>query len=265
MAMHHCSNPSYSSAHASRYLLPFWLTIITLASLFGTGCVTVSQEIELVHYTIASKSDLAKHLPKKLVIMPIDVQVGELSMAGVEEVPEWTEQAKTLFAEELEAYADERDDLKLVDMPKLSRKQQATLEEHLALNRVVWPTAVSYATQMGPAWSHKQDRFDYSIGSGLKFMRKKTRADAGLILVGTDTNSSTGRVAANVLLSVLYGLPQLNGGNSFLAVGIVDFRTGNLLWVNWGARNTGSFLDPKSVRTMLDLVMSNYPPSKPTQ
>lgn len=239
-----------------------WVMLALFASL-SAGCVTAEQRVELVHHTVASNPQ--ERLPKTLLVMPLDIQVGELSMAGVEEVPEWTQQAQLLFRQELEKYATDRGDLRLIDMPKLNTQQQATLDEHLALNQIVWSTAVNYATQTGVAWHHKRDHFDYTLGSGLRFLQRKTKADAAIILLGSDTNSSTGRAAANVVLSLLTGLPYFNGGSSFLAAGVVNLKTGDVLWVKWAGRNTGTFLEAESVRSMLDLVLNDYPPPLRTE
>lgn len=246
-----------------------WLTgrmtrLVVVTALFAvfasaclTGCVTATQQVELVHHTVASNPQA--RLPKNLLILPLDIQVGELSMAGVEEVPEWTAESQTLFFNELQNYAKARGDLQFVTMPNLNAQQDVQLQEHLALNRLVMSTAVTYATQTGIAWHHKRDHFDYTIGPGLQFLQQKTKANAAIILLGSDTNSSTGRVAANVVLSLLSGLPYFNGGTSFLAAGVIDLTTGNILWINWGGRNTGSFLEAESVRSMLDLVLGDYP------
>ena len=58
----------------------------------------------------------------------------------------------------------------------------------------------------GPAWKHKVDHFDYTLGSGLAFLKERTNADAGLLVIGRHQIATGGRVAASVLAALFVGV-----------------------------------------------------------
>jgi hypothetical protein len=57
---------------------------------------------------------------------------------------------------------------------------------------VVGVTAHNMLLNGGDAWSHKRKEFDYTLGPSLAFLKKKTGANAAIVLVGDDVISSGG-------------------------------------------------------------------------
>lgn len=193
-----------------------------------------------VHYSMIWEP--VRPVPTKVVLLPMDIKVSEVSAGGVvEEVPEWTKTATTNIKHGITEYDAVNTELQILSSPPLSAQESEIVEEHLALYDVVAGSAYWTTTFGGDAWKHKRDRFDYSLGSGLAFMKERTGADAGLIVIGRHQIATAGRVAGSVLAGIFGGV-YLPTSVNFLTVGIVDFATGDVLWLNYTAGATGKEL-----------------------
>jgi hypothetical protein len=144
-----------------------------------------------------------------------------------------------------------------VALPRLSPAEAAAIDEHLALYRLVVVTAE------GTPFGHKVRRFDFGVGPGLAPILQKTGADAVLMVVGRDYASTAGRKTKAVLgkipfVNILTGDAEL--GESFVHVGLVDLRTGDLLWMNSDKRGIATNLrDEKDAQAMIDAIFGWYP------
>jgi len=181
-----------------------------------------------VHYKLLQGKP---KLPKKVVVLPVNIEVIEVTAGGVkEEVPEWSSAASENVIKSLSAAIKKAPSLKEVKAPNFKGKTADMINEHLALYKLV----VNTASDVG--WKHKARRFDYGIGEGLSKLRKMTGADAAILVYGRDHVSTAGRKTKAVLsyipiINIFTGnTPAL--GDSFVHVGIVDLKTGELLWMN---------------------------------
>ncbi|MDH3467673.1 MAG: hypothetical protein OES26_17495, partial [Gammaproteobacteria bacterium] len=131
-----------------------------------------------------------------------------------------------------------------------------------ALYQVVASTARALIAHGGKAWQHKASRFDYTLGDGLAFLAERSGADAGLIVIGAQSVSSAGRSALSIFSVVTGALTgvymPMTGGGTFLTAGIVDFRTGDVLWFNFdnkfkaGRDIRDSVIAANAVKELLD-------------
>ena len=183
----------------------------------------------------AIKGGAQEKLPRKVLLLPPDIRVHELSAGGVaEKVDEWTHsanQAATEVAREMESSGRH---FHIVEMPPLSADDKLLLEQYGALYElVVWS---AYAAQKSPfaAWQERARSFDYTLGPGLAELREHTQADGALLIVGTDYISTAGRKAAmamGILVGAATGIfAGPSGAPTFLSVGVVDLQTGNVVW-----------------------------------
>lgn len=204
---------------------------------------------------------LAGHptLPKKVVVLPVDIEVVEVTAGGVEEkVPDWSHEASQSVFKAVSAAIGKQQAMKEVTAPRLSGVAEANLDEHLALYKLVVNTAAKIP------WEHKVKRFDYGIGPGLRAIADQTGADAAVMVYGRDYASTAGRKARAVvghipIVNIFTGpAPQL--GHSFIHVGVVDLRTGDLLWMNSEYREGSTNLrDPDDAAKMVRAVFDWYP------
>jgi hypothetical protein len=195
----------------------------------------------------SSTLDVAK-LPHKILLIEPEIYVKELSVGGVsEKVDDWSNQAKSNVRKSLEQLSANKHLFDKMEVPdNLSADEAVSLEEHVALYDVVGFNAFYFGKSPFDAWKHKKQEFDYTVGPGLKALADKTGADAALFIVGEDYVSSGGRKAARVFAALL-GV-MLPASPTFISAGLIDLKTGDLLWMNYGTA-----LDSKDLRKQEDV------------
>lgn len=204
--------------------------------------------------------DLNK-LPHKVIVIEPDVEVKEVSAGGVpEKIDAWSLQAKQNLASALEKQLVSKHYFEKVALPELSLESMATLNEHVALYDVVGQNAFFYGRAVFPAWEQKKKAFDYTLGNGLKDIGEKTGADAALFIIGQDYVSSGGRKATRLLAAMLGVV--LPPSPTFVSVGLVELKTGNVLWMNYlMAADSEDLRKATDVDEILTEIFSKYPQS----
>ena len=215
-----------------------------------------------VHRELAQSPE--RPLPKKVLLLPAEIRVHEISAGGVvEKVDEWSRTASSHATKYVRGLASERRLFELIEAPALGQEEQAQLDQHVALYELVGASAALARASAFSVWQERAKDFDYTLGPGLKALAERTGIDAAMIVIGTDYISSAGRRAAmvmGVLLGVVTGaviLPQ--GGVSFLSVGVLDMRTGNLLWFGTDQSSATDFRNERDLHQMLERMFQTYP------
>jgi hypothetical protein len=235
-------------------LLPFLIAVSMIIAILPPA-VQASGTPHWVHYKWLLKNPT---LPKKAVVLPVNIEVVEVSAGGVEEtVPDWSKEASQSVLKALSA-AIGKQGLKEMPAPRLTGASAANVDEHIALYKLV----VNTATQLG--WKQKIRHFDYSIGPGLREISDKTGADVAFLVYGRDYASTAGRkaraVAANIPIVNIFTGPPPQLGHSYIHIGVVDLRTGDLLWMNNNYREGSSNLrDPNDAARMVNAIFKWYP------
>jgi hypothetical protein len=233
--------------------------LVVLCLIALAGCATGQTS---VHRDLAQAAD--RPLPRKVLLLPVEIRVHEISVGGVvEKVDDWSDQASDNARRYVKSLANSRAVFEVIEAPALSPEEKAQLDQHIALYEVVAGSAdLARASPIG-AWRERAKDFDYTLGPGLKPLADHTGIDAAMILTGTDYISSAGRKAAmamGVVLGALFGaviVPQ--GGSSFVSVGVVDMRTGNLLWFGTDQSGTTDLRNEQDVHRMLEQMFQTYP------
>ncbi len=228
--------------------LPLLILLLALAA-----CAT--QDRSLRHQSLGKQG--GRGLPATLLVIAPDVRVSEISAGGVvEEVPDWTRQANGHLRASLDSIARELE-VRTLDPPRLPADQQEMLDQHMALYDLVAGNAFRAGGDGDPAWAHKKRDFDYTLGPGLAFLPDQSGADAALFIVGADHISSGGRKAAMVFGAV-FGV-IIPGGVSYLTAGVVDLKSGDLLWLNYASNPATDLRQAKDADALLRQVFSTYP------
>jgi len=233
--------------------------LLLIFSLVLAGCAAAPSA--KVHYTI--KQEPGSRPLRQVVLLPVDVDVYELSAGGVkEEVPEWSSTAESNIRKALLVSKQAGGKCcvtRPVDTSSLTADERAILEEHLALFNTVATNAVWTSLPFNKAWHFKAEHFDYTLGNGLAFLKDKYGLDAGLVITGEDVVSSSGRKTTAVL-GAMFGV-AIPLGHSILMGGLVDFSTGDLLWLNHvvSAAGQADLRDPASCLELAKTLMQEYP------
>lgn len=231
----------------------FKLALLLAATLLVSACAAPAK------HSVHQRLSTAQNSPKKVLLMPADVVVKEISAGGLaEKVDDWTKQAAANVNTGVRRYVEQKGRLQVMPMPTLSAEEQAKLDQHIALYDVVGSDAFLFGKSADPAWAHKRTQFDYTLGDGLAFLKQKSGADAAIFVTGVDHVSSSGRKAAFVVGALLgVGIPL---GSSLLHVGVVDLATGDLLWTNYDASYAGKDLrEAKDAEAMVFEIFKDYP------
>ncbi|HEY3299227.1 MAG TPA: hypothetical protein VGJ90_00485 [Methylophilaceae bacterium] len=204
--------------------------------------------------------DLSK-LPHKVIVIEPDVEVKEVSAGGVpEKIDAWSVQAKQNISAALEKQLANKHYFEQMSLAGLPAEAMSNLNEHVALYDVVGANAYFFGRAQFPAWEHKKTAFDYTLGDGLKDLGEKTGADAALFIIGQDYVSSGGRKATRLLAAMLGVI--LPPSPTFVSVGLVDLKTGNVLWMNYlMAADSKDLRKSEDVDGILSEIFSKYPQS----
>lgn len=192
--------------------------------------------------------------PKKVVLLPPQVFVFELSAGGVPtRMADWEALARDNLGGAARRIAETDGLFELVPVPPLAADEAEQLEAHIGLYDRVAQSVFVYGRGEQSAWAHKKNEFDYTLGPGLAFLRERTGADAALIVLGADYISSGGRKLAFVA-----GLARgiiMSLGQSFVAAGIVDLNNGDVQWMGF---DSSSSLDTRNVEDVNGLMRTLY-------
>jgi hypothetical protein len=196
--------------------------------------------------------------PKKVVLLPPQVFVFELSAGGVPtRMADWEATARANLVTAATRLARESGLFEVAPLPPLAAADLDTLDAHIGLYDRVAQSVFVYGRGDQAAWAHKKNEFDYTVGPGLAFLREQTGADGALIVLGSDFISSGGRkaaFAAGLLLGIAIPL-----GQSFITAGVVDLKTGDVQWMSFDASSSMDSREPADVDSLMRDLYKTWP------
>ena len=196
--------------------------------------------------------------PKKVVLLPPQVFVFELSAGGVPtRMADWEAAAMDNLVAAATRLARSAGLFELVSTPPLAAVELDLLDAHIGLYDRVAQSVFIYGRGEQDAWAHKKREFDYTVGSGLAFLREHTGADAALIVLGSDFISSGERKAAFVV-GLLLGV-ALPLGQSFITTGLVDLNTGDVQWMSFDSSARLDTRKPADADEIMRALYQTYP------
>jgi len=235
-------------------------SIAFIAALCLAGCTFQNTAL---HKNVVQQPD--RPLPHRILLAQPDVRLHEISAGElVEEVDEWSKTASAHAAKSVEAFAQSSGLFELVDPAKVPDAERIKLEDYSALYALVAGSAYGAKHSMYSAWRDRASEFDYTLGPGLAGIADSQKIDAVLYVVGTDYISSASRKAAMVLgFAVGLFVGKYVGPESrplFLSAGVVDMRTGELLWFSTEQHSGSSDLrDAGLMKSVVDDLFKTYP------
>lgn len=225
-----------------------------VAILIATTSLTASSALAVMSAVNPALASNLDSRPRKVVLLPPQIFVYELSAGGVpSRMTEWESQARQNMTAAATRLAGESGVFDVVAAPTPDPDEQDRLDAHIGLYDRVAQSVFVYGRGEQSAWAHKKVEFDYTVGPGLAFLRERTGADAALIVLGADFISSSGRKLAFVAGLALGVIMPL--GQSFVAAGVVDLATGDVQWMGFDA---SSSLDTRNAPEVDELVRALY-------
>ena len=229
----------------------FFALILMAASVLATPALAAMSAVNP-----ALTQNLAAR-PKKIVLLPPQVFVYELSAGGVPtRMADWEATARDNIVAAATRLAQQAG-FELVPAPTLDPLLADQLEAHIGLYDRVAQSVFVYGRGDQEAWAHKKNEFDYTVGPGLAFLREHTGDDAALIVLGSDFISSGGRRAAFIAGLALGIVMPL--GQSFITAGIVDLTTGDVLWMSFDSSLSMDSRAPADVDSLMRDLYQTWP------
>jgi hypothetical protein len=209
-------------------------TVIGVAAWLAAALPAVAGDT-VQHHAVSAGS---RPLPKRLLMLPPDLLVQEITVGGVvEKVPQRTADAARRFRTALAAIAaGSQGRFEVVPLEPAADEKEA-IADFLARYAAV-AAGARQAMFGGPAWEPRLAHFDYTLGEGLPALAERHRADAVLVTSGSALVESTGRATMNFLGGMAMALVTGGGGGvrnddrGEIAIGVVDLASGDLLWLH---------------------------------
>ena len=182
----------------------------------------------------------------RVLVMTPNVQLAILSAAGIPEPREdWSVSGRDNLAASVAAFVQAESHTPNGLDP--STAMEGRVGQIIRLHDAVGASLIQRA--MLPT---QRDRFEWTLGEGVRELGAAHNADYALFVGANGTYASAGRVAAAVGLAILgVGVPL---GNQVAYASLVDLRTGNVIWFNTALAAPGQ--DMRSADGARSLVVS---------
>jgi len=205
-----------------------------------------------------------------VVIIEPDIELSLVTAGGLHEPrKEWSDAARRLYPQAVRSLlsnkgAESKADYDIPDdLDPASRQGQIIrLNQAVALSIAQYSMAGSVlATKKDPTTG--KPMMDWTLGAGVSELREATGADYALFTYVRDSYSSGGRTALRVF-AMLAGAAMgsyldIGGGAQVGVATLVDLKTGQVVWFNLMANQSGDLRDEKGTRSTVNQLLSDFP------
>jgi hypothetical protein len=188
----------------------------------------------------------------RIVVLRPDVAVGEMSLGGLNQPnADWTNTARKNMADALQSTkASEKTSLKF--MPEFTGDDETTVAEYRALFKAVTDSVVVHKLFPGNRLPSKKEAFDWTLGKGVSKLSELGGGDYGLFFYSEDRyTSGTGKV----MKLLIGGPPPVHIGYA----GLVDLKTGDLVWINADIEMGGDPREPEGAKKRVKQLLEGFP------
>lgn len=194
----------------------------------------------------------------KVLVLPADVELFSLSAGGVAEPKaDWTADARQHMKT---AIAAKKDKLRL-NTVDISERDADDFAEQVGLHAAV-ATSIALHHSTSGVWAlpTKAGQLLWSFGDAMQPLAAKTGARYGLFLWVRDSYASAERKAAMVALALL-GV-GISGGAQVGYASLVDLQTGDVIWFNRLARNSGDLREAEAAGESIEVLLTRFPAAR---
>jgi hypothetical protein len=192
----------------------------------------------------------------RILVMPLDVELFELSAAGLPEPKDdWTEAARTHLEKTLREYKAARG-VVAVDYAA-ERVREELRDEHEQLVKVHGAVGKTILVTSLLPLPTKQGKLDWTLGPVAKTLKDTYDADYAMFVFVRDSYSSPGRVAV-IVVAAAFGV-AVPGGTQIGFASLVDLDTGDIVWFNRLARGVGDLRTEPAARETVDVLLGGLP------
>lgn len=214
---------------------------MTIAKLFMAvlaGALVIAPPLAFAQERTAVRKgfDPATAKGKTILLLRPTVRVGAQSTGGMfEPNGEWTDQSRKNIDVALNKIQD-RIGNRIVVAPEAFGAEARLAEEYAALFASISQSVIAYQFFPGNRLptkkrDNKADVFDWSLGAGVADLPGAKGADYALFIYNKDAYGSTGRKLLQMVALLGPGVAVKSGEHAGYA-GLVDLKTGDVLWLN---------------------------------
>lgn len=238
-----------------------WKTPVAIAAVLAATAPVAAQERTAVKQDFVLPANSGKVI---LVFRPT-VSVGAQSTGGMfEPNADWTDLArKNIDAALLQRQAGLGN--KVVIAPESYGEDAQRVEEYSKLFAAVSQAVIQYQFFIGNRLpTKKRDNkagvFDWSLGPGVASLPGAANADYALFLYNKDAYGSTGRKLLQVVALLGPGIAVKSGEHAGYA-GLVDLKTGDLVWLNADGAMGGDVREADGAQKRVEQLLEEFPGS----
>lgn len=241
---------------------------VRAAAAFAGACLLSVAQPALAGNIVRDGFAFPKDGEVKIVVFRPDVQVGSLRVGGLDEPnADWTAAARTNMQKAFETAAESRE-AKLEFLGDPEGENAKLLDDYRGLFQVVSNTAMMHGIffdklptkqikQTDPK-AKKKYRMDWSLGPEAAKLREATGADYAMFVFTKDSYGDAGRKVAQLLMAGLFG-SYIPAGVHIGYAGLVDLKTGDLVWLNADIMMGGDPRDAEGATKRVSQLMTGFP------
>jgi len=202
---------------------------------------------------------------KKIILFRPAIRVGEQSTGGMfEPNADWTDKARNNIEAALAKRQEGLGNV-VVPAPEAYGDQARLVEEYTNLFGAVAQAVVNYQFFVGNRLpTKKRDNkagiFDWSLGEGVQNLPGSRDADYALFIYNKDAYGSTGRKLLQVVAALGPGIGVKSGEHLGYA-GLIDLKTGDVLWLNADAAMGGDVRETDGAEKRVGQLLEEFPGS----
>ncbi|BCA58067.1 hypothetical protein [Sphingomonas sp. HMP6] len=177
---------------------------------------------------------------------------------------DWTAQAKDNLGVALAAAQTKLGNEVIVAEEPVGQSAQV-MADYRALFAVLAQSVITYQFFPGNRLPTKKRKgaFEWTLGPGVAEIAGGSGADYALFLTNDDEYGSTGRKMLQVF-AAMGGVSVISGNHKGFA-GLVDLRTGDLVWLNADLQMGGDVRTPEGAQKRVSQLLEDFPGSTAPQ
>lgn len=209
--------------------------------------------------------ELPANSGKRILVFRPKISVGAQSTGGLfEPNAEWTDQARKNIDVALRSRQESLGNVILM-APEAYGDQARLVEEYTNLFDAVSQAVMTYQFFSGNRLpTKKRDNkagiFDWSLGAGVRDLPGAKDADYALFIYNKDAFGSTGRKILQVVALLGPGI-AIKSGEHRGAAGLVDLKTGDVLWLNADFAMGGNVREADGAEKRVGQLLEEFPGS----
>lgn len=201
---------------------------------------------------------------KTILLFRPTIRVGAQSTGGMfEPNADWTAQGREHMDASLRQLQDRLGN-RIIEASEPAGEEALLIAEHMALFAAVSTSVINYQFFVGNRLPTKKrdnrnDVFEWTLGPQVARLTGAADADYGLFIYTEDQYGSTGRKVLQAF-AMLGGVGVQSGVHSGYA-GLVDLKTGELLWLNADGKMGGDVRTPEGAEKRMRQLLEEFPGS----